>query len=248
MHIINNLFIICHCFLLQKLRFVNLQELKTCFGDYCLGDTEDSSISNPYESFPSSNELNRFPNHRSTFKHNIKQEISGNFITNSNLHGDLPFVEHKDEIEEYENGNEFTKSIETDNVAFERNEEESEEQIEDTVDYDEDYKSHYPRLHFPELSFDSIREEQDDNQPYFRIPSLCYQPLHLENCSDPRVTDNFWFYNLCHNKCMLYAADICDNNLNRFTSLEKCEVICRQPIAKMGIHFLTRKQRQTCRS
>lgn len=73
------------------------------------------------------------------------------------------------------------------------------------------------------------------------IPTHCYQPLSIVKCSDTRVISNSWFYNFCADECMLYASDICDPNTNKFTSLEKCEQHCAEPMRRVP-NFLKRKQ------
>uniref|UniRef100_D3TMD4 Spondin n=1 Tax=Glossina morsitans morsitans TaxID=37546 RepID=D3TMD4_GLOMM len=80
------------------------------------------------------------------------------------------------------------------------------------------------------------------------IPQLCYKTLKNFKCSDPTVIKNYWFYNVCTDQCMLFAADICDRNLNRFQSMENCEKVCQKPIHQMGPHYLKLKQDMACSS
>uniref|UniRef100_A0A1A9ZR78 Spondin-1 n=1 Tax=Glossina pallidipes TaxID=7398 RepID=A0A1A9ZR78_GLOPL len=80
------------------------------------------------------------------------------------------------------------------------------------------------------------------------IPQFCYKTLKNFKCSDPTVIKNYWFYNVCTDQCMLFAADICDRNLNRFQSMENCEKVCQKPIHKMGPHYLKLKQDMACSS
>ncbi|ALC41845.1 CG30046 [Drosophila busckii] len=58
----------------------------------------------------------------------------------------------------------------------------------------------------------------------------CFQMLgtSLPRCHDRTIVGNFWFYNYCADECMLFAADPCDRNVNKFSSLEACEQ-CRRP-------------------
>lgn len=77
-------------------------------------------------------------------------------------------------------------------------------------------------------------------------PAYCYQPLNIiHGCIDPKVVGNFWFYNYCTDECMLYATDICDNNRNKFLSLEQCEEHCARPMRNLE-RFLRHKQAQGC--
>ncbi|XP_058979646.1 spondin-1-like [Musca domestica] len=76
------------------------------------------------------------------------------------------------------------------------------------------------------------------------IPVHCYQPLSVVECSDNRVISNYWFYNFCTDECMLYAADICDPNTNKFPSFERCEQQCANPLRRLP-NFLRRKQLQS---
>ncbi|KAM7345254.1 spondin-1-like [Cochliomyia hominivorax] len=87
-----------------------------------------------------------------------------------------------------------------------------------------------------------------NTQQLFRPPpQFCYQPLNIiHGCVDPKVVGNFWFYNYCTDECMLYATDICDNNRNKFTSLEQCEEHCARPMRSRP-RFLRLKQAQDCR-
>lgn len=78
-------------------------------------------------------------------------------------------------------------------------------------------------------------------------PRYCYQPLNIvHDCSEQRVVGNFWFYNYCADECMLYAADICDNNRNKFLSLERCEEHCAVPMRNLP-RILEQQQQQGCR-
>jgi len=64
-------------------------------------------------------------------------------------------------------------------------------------------------------------------------PSLSYRCFQMvqtaqPRCHDQTITGHFWFYNFCADECMLYAADQCDRNVNKFRRWEDCEK-CRQP-------------------
>ncbi|EDX06734.1 GD10853 [Drosophila simulans] len=64
-------------------------------------------------------------------------------------------------------------------------------------------------------------------------PSLSYRCFQMvqtaqPRCHDQTITGQFWFYNFCADECMLYAADQCDRNVNKFRRWEDCEK-CRQP-------------------
>uniref|UniRef100_A0A1A9WV31 Spondin-1 n=1 Tax=Glossina brevipalpis TaxID=37001 RepID=A0A1A9WV31_9MUSC len=80
------------------------------------------------------------------------------------------------------------------------------------------------------------------------IPQFCYKSLKNFKCNDTTVIKNYWFYSVCTDQCMLFAADICDRNLNRFQSMESCEKVCQKPIRGMGIHYLKLKQDMACSS
>lgn len=103
-----------------------------------------------------------------------------------------------------------------------------------------------------QISEPAIRHQTQTNyvssplRSFQALPEYCYQPLNILNgCIDPKVVGNFWFYNYCTDECMLYAADICDNNQNKFLSLEQCEDHCAIPMRSIG-RFLRQKQTQGC--
>lgn len=81
--------------------------------------------------------------------------------------------------------------------------------------------------------------------PTLKVPAYCFEPLQIFTCLNPTVTGNFWFYNYCKDACMLYTADTCDRNSNKFNSFEMCELRCRQADNEP---YLRRKQRQDCQS
>ncbi|XP_017115447.1 spondin-1 [Drosophila elegans] len=62
------------------------------------------------------------------------------------------------------------------------------------------------------------------------LSNRCFQMLQTvqPRCRDQTITGQFWFYNFCADECMLYAADPCDRNVNKFSRWEDCER-CRQP-------------------
>ncbi|XP_016981345.1 spondin-1 [Drosophila rhopaloa] len=62
------------------------------------------------------------------------------------------------------------------------------------------------------------------------LSNRCFQMLRTmqPRCRDQTITGQFWFYNFCADECMLYAADPCDQNVNKFSRWEDCEK-CRQP-------------------
>uniref|UniRef100_A0A1I8PW00 Spondin-1 n=1 Tax=Stomoxys calcitrans TaxID=35570 RepID=A0A1I8PW00_STOCA len=84
----------------------------------------------------------------------------------------------------------------------------------------------------------------DNHAATTNIPTHCYQPLSMVQCSDKRTVGNFWFYNFCTDECMLYASDICDPNTNKYPSMEKCEQQCARPMRNFP-HFLRRKQQNS---
>ncbi|XP_075165996.1 spondin-1-like [Haematobia irritans] len=90
----------------------------------------------------------------------------------------------------------------------------------------------------------------EENNPFsskattVNIPTHCFQPLSIVQCSDSRTVGNFWFYNFCTDECMLYAADICDPNTNKYPSMEKCEEQCAAPMRKFP-NYLRRKQQNS---
>lgn len=84
-------------------------------------------------------------------------------------------------------------------------------------------------------------EESENKQA--KIPYYCLQSIKIYNCPKKIALKNYWFYNYCEDICMLFTADKCDRNRNKFTSLESCEETCRPP----GSEFLLRrKQKQSC--
>lgn len=66
-----------------------------------------------------------------------------------------------------------------------------------------------------------------DNDPI--LSKNCFQMLRTNpSCQNQTIVGNFWFYNFCADECMLYAADPCDRNVNKFSRWETCEE-CRRP-------------------
>lgn len=66
-----------------------------------------------------------------------------------------------------------------------------------------------------------------ENDPY--MAKHCFQMLRTNpSCQNQTIIGNFWFYNFCVDECMLYAADPCDRNVNKFSRWETCEE-CRGP-------------------
>ncbi|CAD7011921.1 unnamed protein product [Ceratitis capitata] len=85
-------------------------------------------------------------------------------------------------------------------------------------------------------------DEETDVEPP-KIPPYCFTLLKIRSCKEKKPVRNYWFYNYCEDLCMLYTADTCDRNANKFNSLEACEETCRPP----GNEFLVRrKQKLSC--
>lgn len=75
--------------------------------------------------------------------------------------------------------------------------------------------------------FGNINSYAADNDPI--MSKNCFQMLRTNpSCRNQTIVGNFWFYNFCADECMLYAADPCDRNVNKFTRWETCEE-CRRP-------------------
>lgn len=207
-----------------------------------MGDTDESPVAqNTHDSLHSS------PGRTQRQRHQLNED-------NPNLLGDLWSISNSERQD-----TQFHNKMEDLSSSWDAGEE-REEVVDDMYserESEQDYTPFYQEFYWPRQRYldtpsaqhltNSLGEMRGEKPHlYPRVPNYCYRLLRLENCSDPRITDNFWFYNLCEDECMLYAADICDNNINRFTSLEKCEVTCRQPIGQLGSMFLSRKQEKNC--
>ncbi|EDV98194.1 spondin-1 isoform X2 [Drosophila grimshawi] len=66
------------------------------------------------------------------------------------------------------------------------------------------------------------------------LSKRCFQMLRTiqPRCQNQTIVGHFWFYNFCADECMLFAADPCDRNVNKFSKWEQCEE-CRQPEFQM---------------
>ncbi|XP_017476494.1 PREDICTED: spondin-1 [Rhagoletis zephyria] len=85
-------------------------------------------------------------------------------------------------------------------------------------------------------------EEDLDTEPV-ETPAYCFKTLTMYPCLSSGTVRNYWFYNYCEDECMLFSANSCDKNENKFTSLEMCEETCRSPGNE---ELLLRKQRRGC--
>ncbi|KAH8398980.1 hypothetical protein KR222_007355 [Zaprionus bogoriensis] len=66
-----------------------------------------------------------------------------------------------------------------------------------------------------------------DIDPYMSMH--CFQMLWtVPTCKNETIIGNFWFYNFCTDECMIYTADPCDRNLNKYSRWETCQE-CRRP-------------------
>ncbi|EDW74398.2 uncharacterized protein Dwil_GK21895 [Drosophila willistoni] len=75
-----------------------------------------------------------------------------------------------------------------------------------------------------------LEESLGTLDPDIPASSHCFQMLNTvqPRCPDQTITGHYWFYNFCADECMIYAADLCDRNMNKFTRFEECEK-CRVP-------------------
>lgn len=71
----------------------------------------------------------------------------------------------------------------------------------------------------------------DGNQP--ESDNFCLQkPIgSLEKCNKKRlIILNYWFYDADDGDCKIFTADNCDENKNKFFSMEKCLATCSQMV------------------
>ncbi|XP_067628122.1 spondin-1 [Eurosta solidaginis] len=94
----------------------------------------------------------------------------------------------------------------------------------------------------PHSRMDVKEDEQTGSEP-IETPACCFETPKRYTCSKAREVRNYWFYNYCEDQCMLFTANSCDKNKNKFTSLETCEETCRPPAYE---ELLQRKQGRGC--
>ncbi|XP_073845166.1 spondin-1 [Musca autumnalis] len=74
-----------------------------------------------------------------------------------------------------------------------------------------------------------IRDDATLEQEEEREKSFCLQRpvVSPEPCNAPRVFfKNYWFYDAFDSQCKIFTSDNCDQNRNKFFSMESCEAAC----------------------
>ncbi|KAM7343755.1 spondin-1 isoform 2-T2 [Cochliomyia hominivorax] len=80
----------------------------------------------------------------------------------------------------------------------------------------------------PYRGFKTIEEEQQQQQ---QTDNFCFQkPIAThKRCTKTRlIVKNYWFYDADDGECKIFTADNCDENKNKFLSMEKCLETCEQ--------------------
>ncbi|XP_075167553.1 uncharacterized protein LOC142239647 [Haematobia irritans] len=81
----------------------------------------------------------------------------------------------------------------------------------------------------------------DDTYDLDMDKSFCLQKpvASLEPCRKPRVfIKNYWFYDVSDMQCKIFTSDNCDQNQNKFLSLEACENECGGLEEQIGEQFV----------
>ncbi|XP_037953789.1 spondin-1 [Teleopsis dalmanni] len=72
-----------------------------------------------------------------------------------------------------------------------------------------------------------------DVNEYMVVQEYCLEKPtpYCKECKKSKViVSNYWFYDAEDRQCKLFTADNCDENKNKFRTLESCEATCNTPI------------------
>ncbi|XP_023308347.2 spondin-1 [Lucilia cuprina] len=237
----------------QEVFFFKLKEYKKCQGPSCLGplnNNEDDEEENLEFDTNSQQYNNGFRlAHKPYEPFDTKPEFTGRRGSNNQFRPQQYLTHSRQPIdpeEEIEEEQQPQYNFETEDLKQETTEETYPNKP--IRNYANSRLKDSNNLH---PTYQKISQIQHSNNPYGQSlfkppPEYCYQPLNIiRGCIDQRVVGNFWFYNYCTDECMLFATDICDNNRNKFLSLEKCEEHCATPMRRAE-RFLRYKQAEGC--
>ncbi|XP_053962415.1 spondin-1 [Anastrepha ludens] len=98
-------------------------------------------------------------------------------------------------------------------------------------DFDED-NNYGIRAEYDENGHKAIYAESSDPSDYNVVQQYCFQMPHMWRSPCYRKilgVRNYWFYDASDRQCKLFTTDDCDDNKNKFRSLEACEGTCLLP-------------------
>ncbi|XP_030375549.1 spondin-1 [Scaptodrosophila lebanonensis] len=103
-------------------------------------------------------------------------------------------------------------------------------------DFDLVAPSQYPPTStIPELvdEFKGLTVSGVDATPYNIVQDYCFaKPFAATRpcMADPLIVRNYWFYDHEDHECKIFTTDNCDENQNRFRTVEACEGTCLYPL------------------
>ncbi|XP_054736829.1 spondin-1 [Anastrepha obliqua] len=240
----------------QRTKFVPLVQYQKCIGRECLENTNDrrriqevEEDEKGIETEEEENEISDWQQSRGKSRFGYGRPINAIERNRERNEEDGEGIEEEEEEGEEEEEKGEDKE-EEEKEEEEEEDKEDEEEVEEKVGVWEDYKNTYDfrrsntrgRNQRP-YSRTNTREEEEPDSDHTETPKFCFQKLKIPRCFKSGVVKNYWFYNYCEDQCMLFTAESCDRNKNKFTSLEMCEETCRPPGNE---ELLQRKQQRGC--
>lgn len=234
----------------QSVRRLELQEMRPCAGRACLGNLNGGDIEVPYderepqpeqelerenEQDPEAFDNNNFNRDYDAGETDEGRRLDGFDVGNLKgsegkiNYGQAPRLEDverapwnrrrpSDNIGEYEHRTRYgNKEMSETQVAVEQEEDDQQRRGWNRMN-----SNKYNR----NFNHENIEDETDDDA---NLAKRCFQMLRTNQprCRNQTVVGHFWFYNFCVDECMLFAADPCDRNVNKFSRWEECEE-CRR--------------------
>ncbi|XP_023168709.2 spondin-1 [Drosophila hydei] len=234
----------------QSVRRLELQEMRPCAGRACLGNLNGGDIEAPYderepqpeqelerenEQDPEAFDNNNFNRDYDAGETDEGRRLDGFDVGNLKgsegkiNYGQAPRLEDverapwnrrrpSDNIGEYEHRTRYgNKEMSETQVAVEQEEDDQQRRGWNRMN-----SNKYNR----NFNHENIEDETDDDA---NLAKRCFQMLRTNQprCRNQTVVGHFWFYNFCVDECMLFAADPCDRNVNKFSRWEECEE-CRR--------------------